>query len=134
MREVVWSHETARFRVELALEPEELDPADCFQFDDDVEAVRNGSVAWFCAAVRVYLDGREVAADYLGGCAYEPASDFWTAHRDPDDMNRNCSIFRAARGENVSICHYFPDMVRQAIAEARSYLGSVRGLYLRGMV
>jgi hypothetical protein len=52
--ETVWSFETARFVVALEIEPEDMDPADSFEFD-----------------------------------------------------------------EEVSICHYFPDMVSGAISEAR---------------
>jgi hypothetical protein len=122
--EAVWKHETARFRVELQVSPCDMDPADSFDFEDDIAAVRNGDVEWFDASVVVYLDGREVGRDSLGGCAYRDAYDFYAAHRDPDPMNRNCSIMRAARGENVAICHYFPDMVRQAIAEARTTLAA----------
>ena len=54
---------------------------------------------------------------------------FWTDHRDSDPMNRNCSIMRAARGGNVVICHYFPDMVRTAVDEARKALANIP--YLR---
>jgi len=37
-------------------------------------------------------------------------------------MNRNCAPMRAARGDNVVVGHYFPQMVRQAIADARRTL------------
>jgi hypothetical protein len=82
-------------------------------------------VEWFCAAVRVFLKDemsirwREVGADHLGGCAYERVSDFYTAWRtDPDEFRNTL----ANRDRGVSFCHYFPDMVRAAIAEARETL------------
>lgn len=119
-REEIWSFETANFKVAFEVSPEDMDPADSFQFDEDIAAVRNGDVDWFVAWVVVYgPDGEELAYDCLGGCAYKSAREFHTGHRDPDPMNRNCSLMRAARGENVSICHYFPGMVSEAIAEAR---------------
>lgn len=84
--EKVWSFETARFRV-VAEATECLDdPADSFEFADDIEAVRSGRVAWFDARVRVLLiaedgtDGEELGADYLGCCAYDRAEDLFRDH------------------------------------------------------
>jgi hypothetical protein len=113
-----WEFSTARFRVALEIYPEDFAP----DFDDDGETaadIEAGKIEWFCACVAVYLDGREVARDYLGGCAYESFQQFATMHRDPDPLNRNSSIMREARG---AICHYFPDMVSGAISEARKAL------------
>ncbi len=126
--ETVWSFETARFRVTLDIAEE----FGC-QYDGDDEngetqaALDSGEYVAFDSIVRVYLDGREIGADGLGGSVYtaNEVSEFWTAHRDKDAMNRNCSIMRGKRGDNVVICHYFPDMVRIAVAEARKALSSV---------
>lgn len=123
--ETVWMFKTARFTIALEIEPEEMDPADSFEFQEDVDAVRDGSVEWFCAVVAVYVDGNRVAFDSLGGCAYKSVREFYVSHRDRDPMNRNCSAMRAACGGNVVICHYFPDMVRQAVAEARNAVSSM---------
>lgn len=132
-RDAIWSFETDRFFVGLYAEPEDLDPADTFEFPEDIEAVRNGSVEWFNAVVRVYhkngvspYQWPQVGFDSLGACAYKTLAEFYTSHRDPDPMNRNCSIMRAARGSNVCICHYFPDMVREAIADARRNISGMR--------
>ena len=122
MRETVWQFETQRFRIALEIESEDMDPADSFCFDEDIAAVRNGDVEWFCAIVAVYLDGNRVAWDSLGGCAYRTIREFYTSHRDGDPMNRNCEAMRAKHGGNVCICHYFPDMVRQAVRDARKAL------------
>jgi hypothetical protein len=100
--ETLWTFHTARFSVSLQVTPCEDDPADNFQFEDHIEAVRNGAVDWFDARVVVLLDGREVGADYLSCCAYTNARDFVT-HGDG----------------------YFIDMVRVAIAEARKALCAV---------
>ena len=127
-RDDVWSFETARFRVVLEVEPCEEDPADSFQFEEDVEAVRSGRVEWFNAHIVVYHQGdscddwHELARDVLCCCSYSTVREFYTSHRDADPMNRNSSIMRAAKGENVAICHYFPGMVSEAIAEARRHL------------
>lgn len=117
--ETAWEFNTKRFRIALEIEPEDMDPADSFQFEDDIEAVRSGAVEWFQARVVVYLDGREVGADSLGGCAYNSVREFYTSHRDSDPLNRNSSIMRAAKGSNVCLCHYFPGMVAEAVRLAR---------------
>ena len=122
MSTVIWKFNTARFSVVLTAEPEyDLD----LSWDEGgeiAEKLSSGLLDSFCAKVAVQLDGREIAADYLCGCIYESAAEFATAHRDPDPMGRNCTIMRAARGEKVNICHYFPGMVSEAIAYARKYL------------
>lgn len=129
--ETVWQFETAQFRVELQVEPEELAPEDSFEFQDDIDAVRNGEVEWFCASVVVFWNDREIGRDSLGGCAYNTIREFYTSHRDADPMHRNCTLMRRAwQGGNdpdakISICHYFPSMVREAVAEARKALCDV---------
>lgn len=125
----VWRFKNGRFTVSLWIEPDYG-----YRYDGDDEdgetqrALDNGDYVAFDSKVTVELNGVEIGADYLGGSvyAYDDVSDFWTAHRDPDPMNRNCSLMRAARGGNVSIGHYFPDMVRSAIGEARDWLKSAQ--------
>lgn len=125
-----WTHETARFLVALHIEPEDMDPADYFEFPEDIAAVRNGDVEWFQASVIVYgPDGEELGSDSLGGCAYDTVREFYESHRDIDPMNRNSSIMRAANGERTAICHYFPEMVRNAITQARKTMAERRGAY-----
>ncbi len=114
--ETVWSFKTARFIVALEIEPEDMDPTDSFEFQEDIDAVRNGEVEWFCACVSVYLDDTRIAWDCLGGCAYRTVREFYTAHR---DHPRNTM---ASRATGVIYCVYFPGMVRQAVAEARKVL------------
>lgn len=120
--ETIWTFNTDNFEVRLSVAPEESPPEDTFEFPEDIAAVHNGDVAYFCAKVSVHKGEYEIGADYLGCCAYYSVDEFYTSHRDADPMNRNSSIMRAERGENVVICHYFPDMVRGAIAEARATL------------
>jgi hypothetical protein len=123
----VWNFETARFTIAL-----EIDYLDYFTYDGDDEGgeiqanLRKGDYVAFDSQVVVYLDGQEIGFASLGGSIYarNEVSDFWTAHRDPDPMNRNCSTMRAARGENCSVGHYFPDMIREAVAGAREALGA----------
>lgn len=123
----IWQFDTPNFRVCLFVEPENVNPADHFSDKRDIAYARRGGAHWFHATVAVYFgddsDNLELIAWYsLGCCSYRSFKDFYAGHRDPDPMNRNCTIMRAARGDNVVICHYFPGMVSQAIGEARAAL------------
>lgn len=117
----LWTFKTANFRVECRAHPaDDLD----LSWDETGEAARridSGEYIAFDAEVAVFCRGVKVASEWLGGCIYNSGEEFVTSHRDADPMNRNCSIMRAERG-NVAICHYFPAMVAEAIAEARRCL------------
>ena len=122
--ETVWTFKTARFKVELILSP-------CYHLDlswDDsgevIAKVESGEYIPFDSEVRVSLDGRTLASDYLSESIYDDVSKFWTAHRDRDPMNRNCTYMRVTKGYDAVIGHYFPDMVREAIQEARVALSN----------
>lgn len=129
LAESFWSFETANFLIEFTPLEEMEDPRNQFEFPEDVEFARRGGAAWFTARVRVWLktgedDLEELATDYLGACSYRSFREFVADHRAPDPMNRNCSLMRAAKGENVVVCAYFTGMVRTAVREARSYLAA----------
>ncbi len=62
---------------------EDLNPRDCF--DDSVtdikqmcEDIDSGRLDWFMLRVRVFVEGLEIASEYLGGCLYENANDVLT--------------------------------------------------------
>lgn len=121
----VWQFRTKRFRVALQIERDNGYQYDGEDEDGETQAkLDSGEYIAFDSRVIVELDGEEIGSDSLGGSVYADGeeSDFWTAHRSVDPMNRNCSIMRAAHGGNCVICHYFPDMVRLAIAEAREHV------------
>ena len=121
----VWSFETAKYRISLHIEPEYGYRYDGDDPDGEIQRkLDNGAYEMFNSTVKVIKNGHVVGTAYLGASVYDSnkIAEFWTAHRDPDPMNRNCSIMRAKSGEKVNICHYFPDLVREAIAEARKTL------------
>lgn len=131
----VWTFRTTRFCVSLEITRDRR-----YRYDGDDEdceiqnALDAGEMIAFDSCVRVELDGEEIASDHLGGSVYYDGrqSEFWTAHRDADPMNRNCSLMRAKRGENACIGHYFPGMVQAAIAEAREHVRSLKPVpYIR---
>ena len=117
--EKVWQFNTKHFSVRL-----EITRNPHYRYDGNDEdgetqyKLDTGEYIAFDSAVIIEKDGKEIAADYLGESVYawHNIHEFWIAHRDKDPMNRNCSMMREAKGGNVCICHYFPDMVRTAIA------------------
>ena len=119
-----WRFRTARFTVEFSIE---RDHGYCYDGDDpdgEVQAkLDSGEYVAFDSVVEIYLDGGDepIATDYLGGSVYADGeeSEFWRAHWDSPAEYRNTLAQKAA---GRVICHYFPDMVRQAIAEAREYV------------
>lgn len=101
----IWRFNTARFSVILDCDWEENPD---FSFDETGETedkCRRGVWSCVCFRVRVLLDGEEIAADFLGNSIYADVCDFAREHL-------GCRT--AGYGS------YFPDMVREAISEARA--------------
>lgn len=118
--ETHWTFETPNFTINFDVAPADMDPADSFQFEEDIAAVHNGDVEWFCCRVMVYgPDGDELGRDDLGGCAYKTIEEFYTSHRAPDPANRNSSLSGHGKAFGSFICHYFPEMVTNATEAAR---------------
>jgi hypothetical protein len=109
----IWKFETARFTVVMTAEPEhDLD----LSWDDTGEVakgIESGKFDVFCAKCAVLLDGREIAADYLGQCIYETPETF------RDHIGIGC---RLCRKDGKNYGSYFSDMVRQSVSLARNYL------------
>jgi len=119
--ETLWTFKTRNFTVKWQVTAcDDLDLTWC-ETGETAEKIESGEWVAFDSRVIVYWQGREVGTDYLGQSIYADPQEFITGHRDPDPMNRNCSIMRETRGQ-VCIGHYFPGMVRTAIAEARAAL------------
>ncbi len=65
--------------------------------------LENGTLIAFCARARVFLRGKEIASDYLGGCIYRSLAKF-EDHRECGKQNRETirregrfQIYRKAR-------------------------------------
>jgi hypothetical protein len=59
---------------------EDISPRDCFDesvtdLDELCEKIDAGYYDWFMLRTRVYFEGVELAAEYLGGCLYESADE-----------------------------------------------------------
>lgn len=130
--QTMWQFTIGRFTIRAAIEPsQDLDLSWC-ETGETQANLESGLWEAFDTRVTVSLNGMVVGEDWLCGSIYADPQEFFTDDRSADPMNRNCTIMRAAwRGEGnpdakVSICHYFPDMVRTAIGEARAWLASAR--------
>ena len=123
MSNPVWKFETANFTVQLKLEQDYGYQYDGDDEDGETQAkLDSGEYVAFDSTVEVIWHGIVIGSDSLGGSVYDSneTEEFYTAHRDSDFMTRNCSLMLKARGQNVAICHYFPDMVKSAIKDARA--------------
>lgn len=121
--ESVWTFKTRRFTVRLTIEPDYGYRYDGDDPEGETQAKLNsGEYIAFDSAVTVEFDGIKIAADHLGGSVYDArkVKEFWTAHRDHDHNNRNCSMHM-----DRVIGHYFPEMVRIAIEAARKHFANM---------
>ena len=121
----VWSFKTKRYTVTLQLTADYGHRYDGEDMDGETQmGLDEGTYVAFDSLITVSKDGYAIGRSSLGASIYDAANiqEFWTAHRDPNPVNRNSSIMRAAHGDNHSICHYFPELVREAITEARKTL------------
>ena len=125
MKTEMFRFETANFVVRATMESDwDVD----ISFDETSETrdkLDSGEWQAFGTVVTVELDGAILGTSSLWGSIYADPAEFFDAHRAPDPMHRNCSLMRAAKGDRVAICHYFPDMVREAIGEARKTLATL---------
>lgn len=118
----MYRFETAQFVISATIR-NDCDIDTSWMDEETKDNINSGLWQSFGTIVTVSTkDGLELGSDSLWGSVYESPAEFFSDHRSADPMNRNCSAMRAAKGGNVCICHYFPDMVRQAIGEARKRL------------
>lgn len=127
--EEVWRFETARFIVTLEIEQQANYVYDGDDEDGETQQqLDNGELVAFDSRVRVRLvsplakeDPIVIGVDHLGGSVYagDGIDEFWRAHWGSPASGRNTLAMKAQRRV---VCHYFPDMVRGAINEARTFL------------
>lgn len=125
MHTEVWTFKTARFTVALEIEERPDYEYDGDDPDNIIHAgLNSGEFVAFDSRVIVYLDGKPVGFDYLGGSVYQShdVADFWQAHRNSPADQRNTL---AVKARGVCVCHYFPGMVAEAIRVARITLSDI---------
>lgn len=124
----VWSFKTKRLEIALKLER-----VHGYKYDGDDEygviqaKLDSEEYVAFDSEVTVTLraTGDIIGRDNLGESVYdyETVADFYTSHHTSGDDGRNTL---ALREKNACICHYFPDMVQNALNEARRALPLLR--------
>lgn len=109
--ERMWTFKIGRFTLHADITPsDQLD----LSWDDTGEVrekLDSGEFYAFDTKVSVWQNGVEIASDWLCQSIYADAADFFTEHY-------GC--------KPLGYGSYFPDMVRQAISEARDWLADVR--------
>lgn len=109
----IWSFKTKRFTVTLDWEWEEDPDLSWDETGEVIAKLQSGEWGNYTFRLRVLLDGREIACDYLENSIYADPMEFYREHI-------GLGAKRRADGKNYG--DYFSDMVRQAIGEARSTL------------
>jgi hypothetical protein len=125
---VLWQFDTARYTVAFWAEDEDMDPADGFTDQRDIEFASTGDPAhWFCAFVGVFnAKGTCLGYDVLGGCSYNSFEEFYSSHRWRYSRRQKRFVkdprSRAWKTNGRAYCStYFVSMVHRAIREARQY-------------
>jgi len=138
MSNILWTFKTKNFETVLSWEYEECPDLSWDETGEITEKLNSGELGNFTFWVHVFgPNGQELACESLGNSIYADPSVFARDHRDSDPMNRNCTLMRAAwRGEGdpsakVSISHYFPGMISEAIGGARKALAGLQSVRLR---
>lgn len=112
----IWSFKTPNFTITVTAEEEfDLD----LSFDETgetTEKINSGDLCAFCAKASVRFHGAEIGTDYLGGCIYES----------PRDFRDHVGLAIKSRADGRNYGSYFPDMVREAIREAREFIADAK--------
>jgi hypothetical protein len=110
----VWNFRTANFEVFCRAEPE--DYPDLSWADEEVlDRLDRGVYQNICWHVGVRKNGHEIGSSYLGNSVYEDPSDFVREH---------LGVAPQERAGGFKYITYFPEMVREAIADARKTLAA----------
>ena len=112
----IWRFETPNFTVTVTAETEhDLD----LSWDDSGETadkLDSGELCAFCAKASVRFRGAEIGADYLGNCIYAA----------PEEFRDHLGLAAKSREDGRNYGSYFPGMVREAIREAREFIGAAK--------
>jgi hypothetical protein len=102
MRDLMHTETVDGFTVTFYATPEDMDPADSFEFPEDIEAVRSGAVLWFQVECVASKAGVDLGHDYLGGCAYAAYADFMEPGGYAPDMR--AAAIEEARATLAKLC------------------------------
>jgi hypothetical protein len=122
---------TKRFRVivdavadDSCLDDLHSEPEDQQEIADNLDS---GKWVLFTVRARAFLDGNEIASDYLGGCIYSSIAEFQDHRQCAAETRRE----RAKGRADVVVGSYFADMVRNVCTQARATLHDYQSIYIR---
>jgi len=123
MTNTMYRFQAGQFLIIATIEPDQ-DPD--LSFDDTgetAEKLESGEWEAFQTKVAVIdAHGVEIGTDYLGGSIYSNPKDFFTEHY---------GLAAKGRKDGCTYGAYFPDMVREAVGEARTYLKATQAVKVR---
>ena len=115
-----------------AFDDKDYDPYTTGLDDEIRDKIEDGTFTVFRVEATLWLLGRELATEHLGGCICESPCDFM----DHIGLRQAERDHLAQTGHAVSIGSYFSDMVRAVIEEGRKeaikLLPQLHGIRLRG--
>jgi hypothetical protein len=120
---IIWTFATRNFTVDLSWDYESAPDLSWDETGETAEKIESGE--WTNATFHVRVlgpTGDELASDYLGNSIYADVRDFRTEH---------LGLAAKGRADGCTYGAYFPDMVRQAISEARAALGKLQAVHVR---
>jgi hypothetical protein len=115
MQEKIWEFETARFRVVVGWDWEDSPDLSWDETGETREKLESGEWGNYCFVAKVYCDGRELAADYLGNSIYA----------EPGEFRDHIGLAAKSRADGCNYGSYFKDMVDNVITEARKAICDV---------
>lgn len=113
---------TNRFRVTLSWQWEDDQDISWDDTGEVREKLESGEWGNYTFSVHVYLDGHEVASDHLGNSIYADPNEFAREH---------IGLAAKSRADGCNYGAYFPDMIRQALGEARREVNRMQSVRLR---
>ncbi len=122
MRNVLREFNTAHFRIVLSWDWEDCPDLSWDETGETIEKLNSGEWGNYTFAVHVYLNGQEVAADYLGNSIYADPLEFAREH---------VGLAAKSRADGCNYGAYFPDMLRTALNETRQAVARLQSVKLR---
>ena len=126
MDTIIRKFETRNFTIIIdAIDDYDID----LSFDETgevMEKLESGEYQSFAVRAKAFLNGNEIASDYLGGCIYENVGQF--------QDHRECGAQKRKLREqgSTAICgSYFADMVKTVCREARAVVRNMQSVKVR---
>lgn len=115
-RTEMFRFETANFVIRATVATDQDVDLSFDETSETRDKINSGEWQAFDTEVTVSHKGIELGADYLGGSIYANPRDFFKEH---------IGLAAKSRADGCNYGAYFPDMVREAISEARIALASM---------